>query len=456
MGFRTGMRVFVKQLGEAIIVRLTGDGALVRLVSPDLTIKQPYENIQPIDAETKTFEPFPQDAETETPELLPTPIKVVDMDEFQQLKALEALRFGLVPESHLNLLTLGYDDMAGWIENCLPEQTTCIHEICGPFGTGKSHTLTLIRQIALKQNYLVAQIEIDGQSNNLAAPQRLLYNIWLSLEGKDLSPETPLLDVYLKVIQKGYDSIPKDLRSLDPFPINFEYIREVKARQQVDYGADIIEEALSGSENITATQLKADLARLTGTKRNQIRLKPMTARGLNDKRVMFIQSLAGHALLAKEAGYNGLVVTIDEFEAHHNLNLPDRRKVHELITILEQYVQGDTSIPRAPLAIFFGAVSQDGADKDPWLEDLVKNSGGKRYVLFPWSDADKRELANNIYDLYKSAYEISAASDEGLIDKTESLLENRDQTGLIRSFIKFFMAVLDNQYGPGRSGINGD
>lgn len=440
MGFRTGMKVLVKQLGEAIIVKLTGDGALVKLVSPaGLTIKQSYDNIAAIDEENDSLE-------------MPPPVrKVVDLDQFQQIKALEALRFGLVPESHLQFLTVGYEDMVGWIESCLPARKCCIHEICGPFGTGKSHTMALVRQIALDQGYLAAKIEIDGKSNNFSAPQRLLYNIWLSLQGKDLSLEMPLLDVYLKAMQNGYESVPKPLKDLDYFPGNFDFIRKLKTSQQIEGVAHILEEALVGSENVAATQVIADIAMETNLKRAQIKIKPMIAKGAHDKFIMFILSLAGHALLAKAAGYKGLIVTIDEFEAHRMLSSSDRAKARELISVLANYVTQDARIPQAPLAIFIGAVSQDGRKGDPWVEDLVESSGGKRYFLTPWSDAKKEQLANSIFNLYQSTYEISASYDQGLIDKTQMLLESRDQTDLVRAFIKYYMAVLDNEYGPGRT-----
>lgn len=443
MGFRTGMKVLVRQLGEAIIVKLTGDGALVRLVANDkLTIKQSYDNIEAIDDEI--------DAREITP-----PVRTVqDMDEFQQIKALEALRFGLVPESHLGLLTVGYDDMAGWIESCLPVRQCRVHEVCGPFGTGKSHTMALVRQIALAQGYLVAKIEIDGKSNNFSAPQRLLYNIWLSLVGEGLSPERPLLDTYLKAMQNGYDSIPKPLKPLDPFPGNFDYIRKLKTSPEFEACASILEESLAGSDNVSLTQVKADLGMETRTKRTQIHFKPMIAKGTKDKLIMFVLSLAGHALLARAAGYRGLIVTIDEFEAHRMLSSSDRAKARELIRVLEDYVSENNIIPQAPLAIFIGAVSQDGWNGDPWVADMVKMSGGKQYFLTPWSDAKKQQLANSIYGLYQSAYEISASYDQGLIEKTENLLESRDQTDLVRAFIKFYIAVLDNEYGPGRSRIS--
>jgi len=378
------------------------------------------------------------------------------MDKFQQVKALEALRFGLVPESHLEFLTVGYQDMAGWIDNCLPARECRIHEICGPFGTGKSHTMALVKQIALDQGYLAARIEIDGKSNNFSAPQRLLYNIWLSLEGKGLSIEMPLLDIYLKAMQNGYDSVPKPLKDLDYFPGNFDFIRILKTSQQIEGLAYLLEECLAGSENVSATQVKADLAKETNLKRAQINFKPMIAKGAHDKLIMFIMSLAGHALLAKAAGYRGLVVTIDEFEAHSMLSSSDRTKAKELISVLEQYVSQGFRIPPAPLAIFIGAVSQDGNKGDPWIEDLVYSSGGKQYFLTPWSDAQKEQLANRIFNLYQSTYQISASYDQGLIDKTRMLLESREQTDLVRAFIKYYMAVLDNEYGPGRSRSSGN
>jgi hypothetical protein len=447
MGFRTGMKVLVKKLGEAIIVKLTGDGALVSLVSAGgLTVKQSLADLEPLDDDIDLVPPSPP-AQT-----------AIDWDDFQQLRALEALRFGLVPESHLKLLTVGYDDLLQWIESCMPHhsRSSRIHEVCGPFGTGKSHTMALIRQIALEQGYLVAKIEIDGKSNNFSAPQRLLYNIWLSLQGKDLSAETPLLDLYIKAIQNGFDSIPKPLRDFAPFPQNFQYIKKLKNSQLLDSCASLIEEALAGSENVTATQVKADLAVETRTRSAQIYFKPMTVKGRHDKTVMFVLSLAGHAWLAKAAGYKGLVVTVDEFEAHRMLTAADRTKVVELLGTMGQYVSKNTVIPQAPLAIFIGAVSQDGHSGDVWVDQLVEQSNGKQYFLTAWSERQKQQLAKSIYELYRTTYQLAAAYDEELMEKTEALLNSRDQTDLVRAFIKYYMAVLDNEYGPGRTRTSGN
>ncbi|MGI6435476.1 MAG: BREX system ATP-binding domain-containing protein [Syntrophomonadaceae bacterium] len=442
MGLRAGMKVLVKRLGEAIIVKLTGDGALVSLLAADgLQVKQPYDNIQVLEDTVESVEQ-PEARRSE-----------IDLDQFEQSKALEALRFGLVPESCLPMLTVGYEDLVQWIEACMPYsngQVCRIHEVCGPFGTGKSHTMALVRQIALEKNYLVARIEADGKSVNLAAPQRLLYNIWLSIEGHDLNRDMPLLDLYLKVLQKGYDSIPQPLKDVEIMAQNFTFIKKLKDAQTIDDCVAIIEDALAGNETVTGTQIKADLAHHSGLRRNQITFRPMIFRGWQDRLTMFVLSLAGHALLARAAGYRGIVLTIDEFEIHHNMPAADQAKVRDLIKRLDEYVNHNIPVPQAPLAIFFGAVSQAGQKGDPWIESLISDSQGKQYYLTSWSDSQKQQLANSIYKLYKKVYELPEDYSPELTLKTENLLESRDQTDLVRAFIKYYMAVLDVEYGPGR------
>ena len=73
--------------------------------------------------------------------------------------------------------------------------------------------MAVVRQIALDQGYLAAKIEIDGKSNNFSAPQRLLYNIWLSLEGKGLSLRHPCWIFILKPCKMAMIPYPNPSRT---------------------------------------------------------------------------------------------------------------------------------------------------------------------------------------------------------------------------------------------------
>src|SRR5690606_6763301 len=100
----------------------------------------------------------------------------------------EALRFGLVPHAHLEELTIGIAQLDAWVTSRLPHTNggaPKVSEVCGPFGTGKSHMMAVVRHAASKNNYLTARVEIDGQNVTLSDPERLLYALWSTLEGPD-------------------------------------------------------------------------------------------------------------------------------------------------------------------------------------------------------------------------------------------------------------------------------
>jgi len=213
MQLRVGMRVLVKNLGEAIVSRVTRDGAIVALQSAGgLNMQMSYHQLQPMETNPLTNE---GENRMQTQ---------VDAKEAAGLKALEALRFGVVPDYYINEITIGYDDLKKWIIHNLPHvcaDKPCIYEISGPFGTGKSHTMAVMRHVAVEEGYLTARIEVDGENISLAYPEKLLYNLWLTLQGSDYKPEYPLLDLYLKLIQKGYDNVPPSLKNSELFKENF-------------------------------------------------------------------------------------------------------------------------------------------------------------------------------------------------------------------------------------------
>ena len=78
-----------------------------------------------------------------------------------RLKAIEALRFGLVPEEYIEELTIGFSSLKDWVLRRLPyahNGRPQVSEITGPFGTGKSHTMAVIRYVARNEGYVTARV----------------------------------------------------------------------------------------------------------------------------------------------------------------------------------------------------------------------------------------------------------------------------------------------------------
>ena len=371
----------------------------------------------------------------------------------EAIRAAEALRFGLVPISRMRELTIGFDDLEAWAAEQLPDANDgkpVLAEISGAFGAGKSHAMATIRQFARDRGYLTARVEVDGQRISLSDPEKLLFAIWSSLTANDLNSATPLLDVYLRAMDASALTPRVAPDGIDRIHDNYWLIRELKRSGHIDVLAYALDALVSSSDEYTATQVVDEIARESNLARQEIVARRMIGRIVVDRPFDFIESIAGHALIAKQAGYAGIVVTIDEFEVEYNLSRQQLERVAALLRALGQYLRGETGHKPAPLAIYFASVGQDGHLGDAIIGAMLEHTGGERYQLDPLERPERRILAGQIMAVYGEAYEIDIENRGDLVDSVEATLERYEfaDSGITRAFIKRLLAVLDSEYGP--------
>jgi len=220
----------------------------------------------------------------------------------------------------------------------------------------------------------------------------------------------------------------------------------------LDKYAYLLDEALTGSDIVTSTQIKGEIGKEPHIKKNEIKFKPFKARGLQQRPRLFMESLAGHCLMATAAGYKGLLITIDEFEVHSMLSPALFIKAQNIINYMVEYINEKTDLPQAPLALCFATIGQDSHTGDRMIEYMINNCAGKRYLLKPWREEQQMEMAQRIYSLYSETYGINEDFDPDLTRQVENLLESKgfEDTERVRIFIKWYMALLDMAFGPGR------
>jgi len=369
-------------------------------------------------------------------------------------RTLESLRFGLVPHGHIEELTLGFDSLQSWAISCFPDARNgmqSIHKVVGPFGTGKSHTMAVIRYLGAKHGYLTARVEVDGQHISLADPQKLLNAIYASLEGEQFQTETPILSLYEAAISRGFAPSSIEATRLFKLKDNLETISLLKRMGYIDKYDTVLEAVISGSDEYTATSVNSLLAKEPNIFNSQMKLRAPISRAVNERVYDFIEGLVTISHLAWVAGYRGIVLTIDEFEVEVNLDRSRKERVLDLLQVLGNYMQGDqTGMPSAPIAVFFGTVGQDSNPMDASIERTVQATAGSVYTLHTWSRDQRLELAQKIHELYQYSYGLIAPfSPKGASD-VETILEKRgyDDSGLIRQFIKWYVALLDMLHGP--------
>lgn len=368
------------------------------------------------------------------------------------LKALHSLRFGLVPHEMLQELTHGYTVLRSWVCDCLPDgpdEPPKVSEIFGQYGTGKSHTMAVVRHVAKQEGYVVARVEVDGVTVSLSDPRVLLSNLWDNLEAKDLHSATPLLDIYLRAIERRHNAPSFAPAGIDRIYHNYRTLDLLKRRGLLEKYEVEYDSVLSCHDEIRASDLHRDICRepMIDCGLDSPRVVPMIGKMVDDRPYDFIEAVFGTGLVCQLAGYKGLVVTVDEFEVEH-FSGGRWKRVVALINALKRYLNNKTDHDWAPVSLFFATIGEAGHRGDEVIDELVELTQGDYYQLEELSWNAVSSIGDKIRKLYYEVYGIPpglAGPDMRDIWQKVSI-----DSGKVRSFIKHYMAALDSNFGPPR------
>lgn len=379
------------------------------------------------------------------------------------LRSLEALRFGIVPREALERLTIGFDPLEQWVIARLPDADDglpTISEVCGAFGTGKSHTMAAIRQIAVKRNFLTAHVEVDGNGVTLSDPLGLLFNLWATLTAGGLQSANPLVELNMRAIDRGAVAAEA---ALDVFPrvyANHETIRYLRTHGALEPFEERLEAVMACSQQEPATAIRQEILSDLNSRglphyetREHVQPTRMVGIKVEERPGDFADCLLGYAALARVAGYAGVVVTVDEFEVEYQSSQERLNRISLLAATLAFRLHADES-RGAPLALFFATVGQEGHLGDAIVKVMLGTDGGdhadSRRKLRAWPAKNLTDLAGRIHKIYCEAYSASS-----LYDKAEAQAlaeaageEGSEASGQIRAFIKAYVARLDARLGP--------
>lgn len=92
------------------------------------------------------------------------------------LRTIYRLRSGLPPAEHLQDLTTGAEALLARSRSLFDTGNDTVRwmQVTGDYGQGKSHTLTLLKELAQQQNYATCYLSCDGSASALNHPQRFL------------------------------------------------------------------------------------------------------------------------------------------------------------------------------------------------------------------------------------------------------------------------------------------
>jgi len=380
-------------------------------------------------------------------------------------RCIESLRFGLVPEEFIEDLTLGFDNIKKWTLSTFPDKnknSPVVHQVSGHFGDGKSHFMSIIRYLAFNQGYLVGRLSVDGQQVSFSKPGTLLHSLFTSLKGKDLSRSMPLLNVYCKAIQKQYNGpsvAPKG--KIDKIHENYNLVRLLERNKLLEDCEHLIDSVITCSDDITTTdaitEIKAECRGRSGIKPSDIKIYSMISVKVENHPDDFVEALIGTTLLARLAGYKGLVITIDEYEVEDSvLGGKSLSRAEEILEVFKDYVEGNAEYPKVPLALYFASVPKPEENRDGTLvSQLIAVSNGKENTIPPFEGWDAKnpeqvKLVEKIHTLYQDCYSPTNISTDTLIENLTRIMNTPEiyDSGGIRFFIKHYISLLDTMYGP--------
>ncbi len=256
----------------------------------------------------------------------------------------EAMRLGVVPEADLSAYTVGREVELSVADELLEAAERGIggtRAFLGDYGTGKTHLLELIQQRALANGFLSSLVMLDAKETTPSHPRRvyraIIRNLRYPGRTHDEAPGlAPLLDeaVASAAARRRFavGQVPAGSWGaaalkrqglhlyLTPALERWSHLAELDhGHHEAEAGQDLVEAWISGHPTLSNSEVDQELRRLGGTG-----AKLYSLQDYRPWARIYGYLLTGLSVLARELGYKGLVVLLDEAEFYSLLGRGDR------------------------------------------------------------------------------------------------------------------------------------
>lgn len=407
---------------------------------------------------------------------------------------LEAMRLGVVPATDLEESTVGRDIELDIVHQDLFQcaSSGARRAFLGDYGLGKSHLLELIEQIALKQNFLVSKVTLDHADYAPSQPKRVYHAVMRNLIYPDrpdaLEGITPLLDmaaendeILSKYLAKADKSLPRSVREqlnqglhlyLSPAlaytrALNHPETLKIKGHADVnpaDWAREQKHLLIDWIEG-HPTQSNQDISDIL----TDIRGRFPKIYSLLDYRPwakIYGYILNGISQLAKDVGYAGLVIVIDEAEFYSLLSSQNRTFAKSLFQAWSHAVSADNDavLPYADDELLVGGYGIQRELPTRYSDTpglylvfaMTPNSDGIRVLqetlppqficyLSQLTAPDYLKLTEHLVSLYQKAYPNADIPDgiTGPLSDVVNALTQQGQLANPRQTMKFLTEFLD-------------
>ncbi len=408
---------------------------------------------------------------------------------------LEAMRLGVVPATDLEESTVGRDIELDIIRQDLAQCAVsgARRAFLGDYGLGKSHLLELIEQIALKQNFLVSKVTLDHADLSPSQPKRIYHEVMRNLIYPDrpnmLEGIEPLLEKAIQnedVLRKYFAKtdkthpLPRTIREqlngglhlyLSPA---LAYLRALSHPESIKlpaYCGDAVSWAPKARHLLIdwieghPTQSNQDI----NDELNQIHGRFPKIYSLLDYRPwakIYGYILNGVSQLAKDVGYAGLVIVVDEAEFYSLLSAQNRAFAKSLFQSWSHAVTADEdgSLSCSDDELLVGGYGIQRELPARYSDNpgmylvfaMTPNSDGIRVLqeavppqficyLNQLTAPDYLKMTGHLVDLYRKAYP-DAVIPDGITEPLSDVVNAMTQQGRLanpRQTMKFLTEFLD-------------
>lgn len=414
---------------------------------------------------------------------------------FRAALTIEAMRLGVVPATDLEKITVGRDVEIDIVRHDLSQcaQSGARRAFLGDYGLGKSHMLELIEQMALKANFLVSKVTLDHAELSPSQPKRIYHAIMRNLIYPDHPDSLDGLEPLLHLAAHNDEILAKYLVKTDK---TRQPVRSI--REQLNMGLHLYlspaiayMRALEDPEHLQIPARLGDPATWSQQAKhlllewieghptqsnqdiddelNQIRGRFPKIYSLLDYRPwskIYGYILNGIAQLAKDVGYAGLVVVIDEAEFYTLLSPQNRMFAKSLFQAWSHAVGGadDDCLPYTKDELLTGGYGIQ-RELPPRYSDnpglylvfaMTPNSDGIRvlqeaippqYICYlnHLTAPDYLQMTEHLVELYRKAYP-DATIPEGIEAPLSDVVNALTQQGQLanpRQTMKFLTEFLD-------------
>ena len=399
-----------------------------------------------------------------------------EQDSITARQALEALRLGVVPTTHLDTYTVGRDMELAVVKKDLIAaggKEGGVRVVLGDYGAGKTHFLEMAELLALEKGFLATRATLNSKEVPPSRPRRIYHQLARGIRYPD-DPDTeprglkPLLMKAAEDVNLIRRLNNRKSAEYHPYlgPALF-YLSLLPALDNTDDLQERLLDWIEGSEVASNVELEKELRQTTGT-----RVRLYALKDFRTVTHLYTLILGGIAELARQVGYKGLAVMVDEAEFYSVLAGRDRTFADILFRTFsaachspaalnfdpETLPKGGHAIHRSfsyryqdeqPLYVMF-ALTHDPQGKTA-LENCIP---ANRFMdLTPFTTRDYITLSERVMALYHLA-QTRLDVGEKLAALMAKVIEPCHRTGLIenpRQALKFITEVVDiTRHRPGR------